>query len=695
MEENDPGVEIFTTLRPMKLTGVSNSAKWYDFEVGSFKNEKSTTHATGTISLEMTIPTSAKLFSKEKVNFQSSATRNWYNRFAQVGLNFGQEFQSLEKIEIDRKKEVMQARSTVEYLTEGGVGHATQANYIIHPITIDAMLQTALIASSAGTISDLACMVPTAIETARFKAPSSIDTPWFVDAVSQPVGPGSIQVAAELHDGQGQVCGQFENVSAVAFQGIMVDQSSIDGRHPMMRVLWKPDVAKLTQSNAQGYSDYLTNATDKALEMPLTKNLAKLATMAGLVAHLNPRVNILELGTPIPDFTRHLMRDVLRSQAPYKRFSSYSRGYFTANGELFVEALESADSFADNFDKIQQQIEVTYDLIIFPNTFYQEEFVPQRLNLVRSFLRPQGRVLGRLPAALEVLDMAKTVGLGTVQIPTEDASEALLLASRLEVKGEESDEKSRHIVVVERGSNSAFNDFMVQALSTCFERPVERVTLSALTSKLVTPGTTIISTVELYEPLLATMSVPEMASLKIMTDNVENLLWITGGDQLSGVRPDFAMVSGFQRSLVLEQPSLKFYTFDIDQPEAHQQATIDNIVAVLDELESEEIRDCETVQKDGVAYLSRFVPEETMNETFRQKLGVRQALKPLGQVKPCRLTIKDLGQFDTLAFKQTASSSKELEADFVDVDVKFVGLNAKDIFVYSGKVDTRGATSSL
>ncbi|ERF74608.1 hypothetical protein EPUS_00738 [Endocarpon pusillum Z07020] len=201
VEENDPGVEIFTTLRPMKLTGVSNSAKWYDFEVGSFENGKSRTHATGSISLEMTIPTSAKLFSQEIVNFQSSATRNWYNRFAQVGLNFGQEFQSLERIEIDRKKEVMQARSTVQYLTGGGVGHATQADYIIHPITIDAMLQTALIASSAGTISDLACMVPTAIETARFKAPSSVDTPWFVDAVSQPVGPGSIQIAAELHDG--------------------------------------------------------------------------------------------------------------------------------------------------------------------------------------------------------------------------------------------------------------------------------------------------------------------------------------------------------------------------------------------------------------------------------------------------------------------------------------------------------------
>jgi acyl transferase domain-containing protein len=694
VEENDPGIEVFTTFRPKKLTGVTNSTKWYDFEVGSFDNDKSTIHATGTISLETIDSISAKLAS-EQADLQPSATRNWYNKFTQVGLNFGPDFQSMDEIETDRKREAWHARSKVKYLNGGGVGHATQADYIMHPITIDAMFQTALIASSAGTISNLVCMVPTAIETARFKAPASTEGPWFIDAISEPVGPGSIQIAAEVHNGQGLVCAQLENVSAVAFQGVTEDQSSIDGRHPMMRVLWKPDIAKLTQKNAEGYSKYLATAIDKASMCNLNQNQIKLATMAGLITHRRPRVNILELGNPIPDFTKHLMQDVLRSETPYRRYGSYTRGYFTANGELFVEALESVKSVTDNFENIQQQIGVTYDLIIFPNSFYAEEFVPERLHLVRSFLKPEGAVLGRLPAVLEVPEMASSIGLRTIQISTGDASEGLLFAKRLGNKEVEPENKSRQLMVIERGDYSAFKTFMVQALSAHFGRPVERVALSALTPGQITPGMIIVCTIELHEPFLATMSVAEMASLKILTDNAEKLLWITGGDQLGGTRPNFAMVSGFQRSLILEQPSLKFYTFDVDQPETHQQATVDNIIAVLDELHSEEIPDCETVQKNGVAYVSRFVPEETLNETFRQKLGVRQALKRLDQARPCRLTIKDLGQFGTLAFKQEVSSWTGLQPGFVEVEVKSVGLNAKDVFVYSGKLDSRGATSSL
>ena len=101
------------------------------------------------------------------------------------------------------------------------------------------------------------------------------------------------------------------------------------------------------------------------------------------------------------------------------------------------------------------------------------------------------------------------------------------------------------------------------------------------------------------------------------------------------------------------------------------------------------------MQKNNTPFTQRFVPEEGLNSAFRQKLGNRATTKTFGDAKPARLSIRNLGQFDTLAFAPELGIFSELSSDFVEVDVKSVGLNAKDVFVYSGKVDTLGATTSL
>lgn len=204
-----------------------------------------------------------------------------------------------------------------------------------------------------------------------------------------------------------------------------------------------------------------------------------------------------------------------------------------------------------------------------------------------------------------------------------------------------------------------------------------------------------ICTVELYDPLLSTLSEKEMSGMKSMTDNATSILWMHGGGSMDAIRPDLAMVTGFARSLVLEQPSLRFFTYDVANADLDTEATITNVLASLDDLHDESCHDLEVVEKDSLTYTQRFVPEESLNTTFRQRLGNRAAAKAFGEAKPARLTINSLGQFDTLAFAREVDIATELKPDHVEIDVKSVGLNAKDVFAYSGKVDTRGATTSL
>ncbi|KAI9781322.1 MAG: Type I Iterative PKS [Peltula sp. TS41687] len=699
-DENDQGVEVFTTMSPTKLSGTTNSAKWFDFEVTSFENGKSTVHATGMISVQVDTEVFAAGLPPEKIEFTELATHDWYEQFVQVGLNFGPAFQSMQKIEIDQKRRLMRARSTVEYLDGGLFAGLTQSTYIMHPITIDSMLQTALVASSAGIISNLACMVPTVIEHARLTAPINRDgvSSWLVDATSEPTGPGSIQISSELHDGQGQVCGQLTNVSAVAFQGAKEEVFSIDSiehRHPMMRVLWKPDITKLTQKNAQKFSDFLTTGAAAPSESRVLGKLRKIAEMVGIVAHKKPRLKILELGSPTPEFSKYLLRNILHFDTAHKRCASYSRGFFSEKRELFVEDIEAVASVGDTFDNVQPQVGNKYDLIVFPNSLTTEEYTSDRLGYVKSLLNPNGAVLGFLPSHLQLLDTESSAGLATVQLPESDSSERVIYGKWSETEQMQSEFGRHHFVVVERGDDNSLNDVLVPKLCERFGQDVERLSLSSLTPSHITPKTTIICTVELYDPILATMSVSEMNSIKIITDNAAHLLWVTGGGQMDALRPNLAMASGFQRSLILEQPSLRFFTFDIDNPVADHETSVDNILATLEDIHSDDIPDCETIQKGGISYISRFVPEDEMNKVFRQNHGDKAILKRLDQATPCRLTIQSLGNFDTLAFKQSAPDSATLDAGFVEVDVKTIGLNAKDIFIYSGKVSTRGATSSL
>ena len=77
----------------------------------------------------------------------------------------------------------------------------------MHPVLIDSMLQTALVAGSAGHIANLACMVPTAIEEANFITPYGVEqaNTLVVDAISEKTGLASLKIAAELHGSNGEL----------------------------------------------------------------------------------------------------------------------------------------------------------------------------------------------------------------------------------------------------------------------------------------------------------------------------------------------------------------------------------------------------------------------------------------------------------------------------------------------------------
>lgn len=671
MDANVEGVEVFTTLSPARLSGSTHSGRWYDFAVMSYDNGKSVNHAQGVISVDTDGPIVNKFPSKH-IDLEPLATRNWYDRFQKVGLNFGPTFQTMNKIETHRKKQIMHARAEVPYLQGGGQGKTKQSDYVIHPITIDTMFQAAIIASSAGVMKDLTCKVPTMIEAARFKAPKANEEGqlWTVDSVSQPIGFSAILIAGEVHDGQGQVCAQVENVSAVTFQGAGPEAIE-DERHPMLRVTWKPDISKLQPSNLEHFLTYVNSAASIPPTDGADATLRRVAGLIDLFSHKDPRVRILEVGQPDLQVTK-LLLSVLEADSAFRRFGSYSRGYLSDQDELMVEDVASAESLSEQLEKAKASNDRTFDLVIATATS-GAEYCINRLGSTKKLVAPGGAILGLLPTEVPV--KSEDPELQLTDLPLEGSPLKFILG-RLSQQVQKKP-KQRDIMLVEREGGKAFNDFLASALVKKFGQDIKRISLNKLLPEMVTPKATVISTVELNKPILSTLTDSESISVKVMTDNATNLIWLTGGDNMNGGNPDMSLVSGLSRALMLEQPSLRFFTLDIEKPEVNLDLSVQNVLTLVEEAHSIEVPDFETVQHEGLLHISRFVPEEAMNATFRQKQNDEVISQPLGQSKPSCLTIQSIGQFDTLAFTKTVAVSGELKADHVEVEIKSVGLNAK------------------
>lgn len=226
-----------------------------------------------------------------------------------------------------------------------------------------------------------------------------------------------------------------------------------------------------------------------------------------------------------------------------------------------------------------------------------------------------------------------------------------------------------------------------------------------------------ISMLELETGLLASMSQRNLDCLRNITNGTTSLLWLSGAGILgNNPNPDLCLSRGLARALMLEQPSLSFVHLDIGPIADREDATFHNVSRVLnicfghDEKGSGVTVDKEFAQKDGLLYISRFGPDFDLNSLFRRRFEKEQgAIQTIGlsDMGPAKLVVDhtlDGGRGDTLYFEQVReprvhagrNTATEMPPDgYIDVDVKALSLNAKDVYVLKGRVETRGATTAL
>ncbi|KAJ5356106.1 Acyl transferase/acyl hydrolase/lysophospholipase [Penicillium concentricum] len=670
--ERRPTVEIFAEMHSMKISNLTNSDKWWRFDVVSVDSDSQTTlHMNAAVRLAETLPQTTRRIKLDRSKMQQDAVRVWYDRFTQEGLNWGPKFAVMEEVFRDRARTAHVAAATT-HLQRGEMF----GQYIAHPISIDAMLQTAFIATTGGWLNKLRATVPVAIDSVYIAPPSALDMdtdrPWYIDTQSENVGFGTVKINAELLNSSGQVLIRMGQARCIAYQGNRQTETT-EQRNPLVRATWKPDPSALTST---GLDEYLNRFREDCGSMKLADGDAlRLAGALDLACHQRCNSNILELGHQ--SRIAETVRGLLRVDSSFRRYNTYCRGVF-ANGDLV-----GAEVFSETADeqKIERPTgipqERKFDIVIIPSV---DLWTPA----LCSRLAPGATVIVAGDAPTDDVTWTKVIK-GSGSFPVTVATIGGL-ASKGKV------EKPPTILVT-RDNNITRLDLQLQkVLQEHLGSVVNIIELSQVSIATVPDRSFVISTLEQQQPLLSRIGQSEMEQLKSITDRVAKIVWVVNGGFVDGENPDFAPVLGLSRALMLEQPSLQFAVLDVDEKSASPD-TLRNIVSVLDRLIQEPEPDFEFAQRDGVLHISRWEPDERLNETFRLKQNKETIDLSLASAGRCELGIKDPGQMDTIHFVQKEYPTA-LHPDDVEISVNSVGMNAKDLYAISAKVDTKDASCS-
>ncbi|OTA57978.1 polyketide synthase [Hypoxylon sp. EC38] len=666
--------EIHTTVSSQKISNTSTSGEWFEFAISSWVDCRATLHCTGNIRISGAIPPTGSTIVQDAEHFDNWGLSRWYEKLADEGLCFGPNFQSLNILRTDSNHMRTDAISNTTLRTKAG--DVTDTVYPIHPITIDACLQAAIMGGTAGNLNNLKAFVPVSIAECRIRASGNTSNQEAtIHTCTTTTGFSTERVDCTLLDDAGKPVVDMVNVHLSLYIGKMerneVDASLHLQRHPVLRVAWKPDITRLRPGSQRQLDKYIEEFT-KQHASPSNDAVGVVGALLDLIGHNKPSFRALELLSGSQSASGYWLSQLKDTAFP--RIRSWNMASLSEKGVITID---------DN-------VSGPFDALVIGKFSVAERLWKQSPDQVLSLLGDSGVIITpKVGAAPDIL--------ASEQFNIVETRMQIILG--VKQKKVEASTEGKEILVVYKNPSPAAKDFANSLSSHLSKSGAAKVTITSLTglpTLPISPKTSCISLLEIEREFLATMNSEEMDLLRSITNVVKNLLWVTGANMLSNPNPNLTLSSGLARAVMLEQPSLRYSVIDVGSLDIVElPSSFDNIERAL--TAHYDVDDKEFIQVGDVLYTSRFLPDLTLNKLFRRRMGYQDPIQKekLATSGPARLAITKPGVTDTLHFKQIRELVTEPPAGFIDVEMKAVSLNAKDIYNISGHVETKTGTSAL
>ena len=443
-----------------------------------------------------------------------------------------------------------------------------------------------------------------------------------------------------------------------------------------------------------------------------------------LLAHKNPYLSVLEIGAEAGGASSSIMQALSGTEEEVARFERYT--YTNVSNEIFEGVKEQFSAWRHLFtcqsldielNPLEQGFEAeSYDVIIAVHVLHGTKSVPDTLTHVHKLLKPGGRLI-----FIEMTreHLSSTILFGTLPswwagqdpIMSEREWDSVLLQSGFsglkaavcDSPNELDHQSSMMVSMVPQKTSVTHPDVLIIAEEHDCGVSLPRLLgllsdmgISAVIStfaKAQPKGKICIVLSELCGSYLYDPTQQHFDTIKDIFIRAEGVLWVVRGSVCSPEDPNGSLVLGLARTARSENGEHTIVTLDLDNgPPLADSAAADTILSLFKshfalEKDGDRTLDVEYAEKNGVLMIPRIVENNAINQTLKGFMSLPvpedQRFHQLG--RPLRMEVTP-GFLDSIRFVDDERFLQELSDDDVEIEVRAVGLNFKDVMMGLGQI---------
>ncbi|EFQ35173.1 beta-ketoacyl synthase domain-containing protein [Colletotrichum graminicola] len=455
------------------------------------------------------------------------------------------------------------------------------------------------------------------------------------------------------------------------------------------------------------------------------------AEYVGMIADKSPGVKILEIGAGTGGTTYHVLERLRNADGTSKAakycFTDISPGFLAKAADRFSKDVSIMEFTTLNIESEPTEQGFTpesYDLIVCANVLHATKSIQETLTHCKSLLKPGGRlvlsevtikrifsgfIMGPLPGWWLGEDDGRT---GGPLLDVEEWDTALLKAGfsgvDVDIRGDRETSKEpvslilstkpeqeipgpSQFVIVSTGSEAS--DKLIQSIQKQLASASQDVTIiqwndiDASNSQL--NGKYCLSLAEWESPVLSDLTDNNWERLRQVILGSVGTLWITGGAVMDCQEPLKSLMVGLSRAIRNEDAGVRLATLDLETPSSIDfDDAAKNVLKVALSHSRSDGFDGEYAARGRTVYVPRVERTLDVDASLRkyEAKGQPELVSFKGCGRPLKLTIKTPGLLDTFRWEEDEVYYEPLPEDWIEVEVKAVGLNFKDVLVALGNL---------
>ncbi|KAI8630503.1 hypothetical protein F5Y19DRAFT_427873 [Xylariaceae sp. FL1651] len=494
----------------------------------------------------------------------------------------------------------------------------------------------------------------------------------------------------------------------------------------------------------------------------MTSAYPQLSRILDGLAHVNPHLRILEIGAGTGGATRVAMQTLTGPNGikRYREyiFTDVSPGFLAAAQTSMSCYRDIAYSVLDiEADPTAQGFRPVYDIVLASQTLHATASISQTLKNCRKLLKPQGKlvlventidnsaiiglILGTLTGYWHgVLDgrvdspfinvetwdrLLRKEGFSGIEMVLDDFPQPKTVTSTLVSTLLESAGGTQ----LERRKKKPLRDHDIQLLHSFESEPplltrfreelqkrgrsFQSARLSEAKSIVLPDANVLVFLNHTEKDFLLDSEGFYLDIFQHLARTATNVVCLTSSGFSKGRNPEGATIPAIFRTIGTENPAGRFISIDIATEDYMTESfsCSDLIRCVMykvfplpkkyeddEETESSHIDDCEYIWQAGCLWVSRAVPDETLQsyaETSysEKKLPENLSLQSLDSQGSVRAAFYTPGILSSLYFRPYTELISPISPNYIDVKVAAAGINWKDLVVSSGRFDANNLSS--